>query len=81
MTLADCEWPAAAAGLKPLRLPRARRNLFYQESATHQKIAVMVDQSFSPITAKSAHGVAWGRTATERFSAQSPRAHWSGPEA
>jgi len=25
-TLADCEWRAAAPGLKPLRLPRARRS-------------------------------------------------------
>jgi len=26
-TLADCEWRAAAPGLKPLRLPRARNSL------------------------------------------------------
>jgi len=31
---------------------------FYQESATDHKIAVIVDQSWSPITAKLAHGVA-----------------------
>ena len=27
LTLADCEWRAAALGLKPLRLPRARPSM------------------------------------------------------
>ena len=42
-----------------------RRNRFYQESATHQKIAIIVDQSWSPMTAKSANGVA--RTSPRRL--------------
>jgi len=59
---------------------------FFSTSATHGKIAVIVDQSLSVITAKLAHGVARGRAATDSrsqrcFRAQLRRAHWSGPEA
>jgi len=42
-----------------------RREQNFQDSATHGKIAVIVDQSWSVITAKSAHGVA--RTSPRRL--------------